>query len=127
MLLPWDRFWIHILMPWFVLVVYQVVCVSCQKNGAVVGDFLLSNVKSDEARANALYYATLWYRFWEFPLIITIKWAVLLAVVLFTFGTTAIQGLKNYKSADEGSHGPIYIDGHVESYGAPSSWFSKWG
>ncbi|XP_055623708.1 uncharacterized protein LOC129767113 [Toxorhynchites rutilus septentrionalis] len=113
-----SRLWSQLVRTLMILVLYHVICISgnlVQRSPAVL---------DASSRSSASYYAEMWYRTWQFPLIIGVKWIAILAFLFFSFGTTAIQGLGYHRSEPE-SQQPLVIDGNVESYGNP--WFQSWG
>ncbi|XP_058835812.1 uncharacterized protein LOC131692664 [Topomyia yanbarensis] len=109
-----------------VLVLYCVVSVCSSENEEENDSRAL---EAESARLNPVYYAQMWYRTWQFPVIMLIKGLVSAAVLFFSFATTAIQGMQGFKTESDVNHGPTVIDGTIESYGTPPhhKWFGNWG
>uniref|UniRef100_A0A8D8J2E4 (northern house mosquito) hypothetical protein n=1 Tax=Culex pipiens TaxID=7175 RepID=A0A8D8J2E4_CULPI len=123
-----SRLWMQLAGSCIVLALYHVVSIGCNSSDEEEQPTTIATLDDGEdeesGRAIADYYAQMWYRTWQFPLITTMSYTTMLAFLFFSFGTSALQGLGYYKSAPENEQ-PIVIDGHIESYGNPFNKF--WG
>ncbi|XP_062705315.1 uncharacterized protein LOC109423268 [Aedes albopictus] len=122
--------WIETRLVLGILVMCYVVGVACAFQRSTISDSFSVALKEESGRASAAvdaYYGQMWFRTWQAPLMMALKWIATFTFLMFTFGTTAIQGAAHYyKHENEQSHVPTVINGYVESYGTPAI-TSFWG
>ncbi|XP_055531787.1 uncharacterized protein LOC129722407 [Wyeomyia smithii] len=124
-----GTFEVKVVSTWMLLILCHLAYVYCAKHEA--GSRALTQNEKESARLNPVYYAQMWYRTWTFPATLALAWIPIVVVVVYCYLEPALIGAQAIKSqeSESGYHGPIIIDGHVESYGSPPlhKWFHKWG
>ncbi|XP_062553246.1 uncharacterized protein LOC134218318 isoform X2 [Armigeres subalbatus] len=116
------------------------ILVVCYVTGVAYGfsrkgdrDLSSADLKEVSARASQAveaYYGQMWFRLWQGPMIMVLKYTAILGLLMFTFGTTAIQGAVVYNkqtSENAANQKPVVIDGYVESYGPSQPHKHFWG